>query len=161
MNALPQNAHDNGVQELARGFRERGFDVVATPNARQLPFELSNYCQPSLIARKGDIGVVVEVRNRPTASSPSMLFDLGEEVAEHPGWRYMSATTEDIAERDIIFELSELPGWAEINDKLAKLDPLAEQQAKEPPTLRLANLRSRSETNRDGRPSADGADANA
>jgi len=75
------------------------------------------------------------MRSRLKAWKPSTLFDLGEEVAEHPGWRFMFSTTEDIAKRDIIFEPSELPGWDKINDKLAQLGMLTRQQAPEPTLL--------------------------
>lgn len=134
MNIFPEREHAEWVQDIARGYSERGFEVVTFPSSEHVPFELTN-CQPSLIARKGELGVVCEVRTRLNPISPSRLFDLGEETSSHRGWRFMYATVEDMAERNIIFELSELPLWTAIKGMLTELDVLHSQHAGEPALL--------------------------
>ena len=53
-----QRAHD-----LAEEYRKKGYHVIEKPSPEQLPDFLSSY-RPDLLARKGQTGVVVEVKSR-------------------------------------------------------------------------------------------------
>jgi REase_AHJR-like len=74
------------VQELAREYQDRGYEVTVEPDSTQLPAPLANF-RPDLVARKGDDVVVVEVKPRGSLSDPQ-LRELAKAVRGQPGWRF-------------------------------------------------------------------------
>jgi hypothetical protein len=74
------------VEELAREYRDRGYQVTVGPEPEQLPEPLARF-RPDLLARKADDLVVVEVKAR-EALPDQQLQDLVKVVREQPGWRF-------------------------------------------------------------------------
>lgn len=74
------------VEELAREFKERGYQVTVWPEPDQLPEPLARF-RPDLLARKADELYVVEVKSRESLPDPE-LQRLANTVREHPGWRF-------------------------------------------------------------------------
>lgn len=74
------------VQEVAREYRSRGYDVVVEPEPGQLPEALSRF-RPDFVARKADEVVVVEVKSRGSLTDPE-LQELAKAVRAQPGWRF-------------------------------------------------------------------------
>ena len=74
------------VQELAREYRDRGYQVTVEPESGQLPEPLARF-RPDLVARKADDLVVVEVKARESLPD-QRLQDLAEVVRRQPGWRF-------------------------------------------------------------------------
>ena len=116
MNSLLQTAHDEKVASLAASYVKEGFDVIADPTASQLPFNLGNYV-PDLVATKDDVGLIVDVRTTAARMSVDRLQSIAEQVAEHPGWRFMLVTLDDV-DSSIPTTDEELPTWQQLKQKL-------------------------------------------
>jgi uncharacterized protein YutE (UPF0331/DUF86 family) len=74
------------LQELAREYRDQGYEVTVEPEPGQLPEPLTRF-RPDLVARKDDDLVVVEVKAR-EGLPDQQLQDLVKVVREQPGWRF-------------------------------------------------------------------------
>ena len=79
-------AEAHRVRELAREYRDRGYEVTVEPGPEQLPKPLARF-RPDLVARKADDRVVVEVKAREELPD-QQLQDLVNAVREQPGWRF-------------------------------------------------------------------------
>jgi REase_AHJR-like len=79
-------AETRRVQELAREYRDKGYQVTVEPGPGQLPEPLARF-RPDLVARKADDLVVIEVKAR-EALPDQELQDLAKAVREQPGWRF-------------------------------------------------------------------------
>ncbi len=74
------------LAEVAKGLEASGYQVIVAPRDEQLPAFLKRF-RPSLIATRGDQGVVVEVKTRQTLPESQDLPGLAEVVRGQPGWR--------------------------------------------------------------------------
>jgi len=104
------------IQELAREYQERGYEVAIEPKSEQLPSSLADF-RPDLLVRRGDDVVVVEVKSRGSLGDPK-LQQLANAVREQPGWRF---------EVVLLKPESEFPGarpWSaeEIEDRLREVE---------------------------------------
>jgi REase_AHJR-like len=79
-------AEERRIQELAREYRDRGYQVTVEPGPGHLPEPLSRF-RPDLVARKADDLVVVEVKSR-EGLPDQQVQDLAKAVREQPGWRF-------------------------------------------------------------------------
>ena len=97
------------ARQIAEEYRTNGYEVTMQPGPDQLPPALSAY-RPSILARKSDETVVVEIRSRPMSRRRAPLEGLAETVRGLPGWRLELV----LAEPDIAFPLpvTTLP-WSE------------------------------------------------
>lgn len=75
-----QRAHD-----LAEEYRKKGYHVIEKPSPEQLPDFLSSY-RPDLLARKGQTGVVVEVKSRASLAKDPKVKDLARLLQTNPHW---------------------------------------------------------------------------
>jgi REase_AHJR-like len=74
------------IQDLAREYQDRGYQVTVEPEPRQLPEPLARF-RPDLVARKANELVVVEVKPRESLPDPR-LQELAKVVRAQPGWRF-------------------------------------------------------------------------
>ncbi len=74
------------LSKLIDNLARQGYEVVREPRARDLPSFLRGY-RPDLIAHRGDEHLVIEIKRRRRASTPSYWRSLAEEIARHPGWQ--------------------------------------------------------------------------
>jgi REase_AHJR-like len=74
------------VEQIAKEYRDQGYEVLVEPEAPQLPGPLAGF-RPDLVARKGDEVVVIEVKSRASLDQPR-LQELAEAVRGQPGWRF-------------------------------------------------------------------------
>jgi hypothetical protein len=97
------------ARQIAKDYQTKGYDVVMQPGPDQLPPALSAH-RPSILARKNDEAVVIEIRSRPASRRRPPLEGLAEAVRALPGWRLELV----LAEPDIAFPLpgTTLP-WSE------------------------------------------------
>jgi hypothetical protein len=97
------------ARQIAEDYRTREYEVTMQPGPDQLPPSLSAY-RPSILARKGDETVVIEIRSRPASRRRPPLEGLAGAVRALPGWRLELV----LAEPDIAFPLpvTTLP-WSE------------------------------------------------
>jgi uncharacterized protein YutE (UPF0331/DUF86 family) len=73
--------------QLAREYRSKGYEVTISPTSEQLPDFLSGY-HPTLLVKKGNKAVIVEVKTRTSLSKNSQVKDLARLLHDRPGWRF-------------------------------------------------------------------------
>ncbi|QDZ38589.1 hypothetical protein FRE64_00690 [Euhalothece natronophila Z-M001] len=83
------NVEREELLKIAEEYRNQGYEVLMYPSAENLPDFLKNYC-PDLVVRRGNEGVVIEVKSRSSLDSSSMqyLHNLAQTVEKNPGWRF-------------------------------------------------------------------------
>jgi len=74
------------LERIADEYRSRGYDVLVEPLGPELPPFLGNH-RPDLIARKGDEGLVIEVKHSPAEGESTEIGWLAERIRCEPGWR--------------------------------------------------------------------------
>jgi hypothetical protein len=79
-------AEKRRIQELAREYQDKGYEVAVEPEAKQLPAPLAGF-RPGLLVRRGEDVIVVEVKARGSLADPK-LQKLAKTVREQPGWRF-------------------------------------------------------------------------
>ena len=73
--------------EVAREYREHGYEVVVGPTPEQLPRFLAAF-RIDMLASKVDERVVVEVRSQDSLTGAPELDALAEAIHDQPGWRF-------------------------------------------------------------------------
>src|SRR5271166_287921 len=92
MHPMSSNYPSNAMQQetlerVAQRYRDEGYHVVLRPFGDQVPSFISGF-QPDLVAKRGNEGVVVEIKaNRMDLSSDHQISQLAEIVNARPGWR--------------------------------------------------------------------------
>jgi hypothetical protein len=127
------------LDALAADYSREGFDVIRKPRPDALPFDLGMY-EPDLIARNGETGYVVAVRSSARRMPIDRLQSVAEEVARHPGWRFVLVTLDDVDDDIVPTTEDDLPGWEQISAKLKMIDGLLKVGALEPALLYLWSL---------------------
>jgi hypothetical protein len=80
------------VREVAKEYRQKGYEVIVHPEKDQLPPFLSNY-KPDLIARSEDETVVLEIKSHFSLSRSDYFSSLAENIKRHPGYRFELVVT--------------------------------------------------------------------
>jgi uncharacterized protein YutE (UPF0331/DUF86 family) len=88
---------------VAREYERNGYSVVITPDQASLPEPLSHFC-PDAVARKGEEGVVIEVKTRRSLVGATYLPALAETVQRMPGWRLDLVVTNPREKRTVYSE---------------------------------------------------------
>lgn len=86
MDARTEQLERERLLELAKEYRQKGYEVLLPPKPEDLPDFLQGY-HPDLIVRRGEEKVVIEVKSRSSIASAQYLRGLSQAVEEHPGWR--------------------------------------------------------------------------
>lgn len=98
------------VRALVEQYTKAGFQVSVEPNLEQLPFDLGGY-RPDLIAVKDQAGIIVDVEPSSARIPVERYQALAEEVARHPGWRFLLITPDDVNGETIPASPEEFPSW--------------------------------------------------
>jgi hypothetical protein len=139
MNAALKLLRDKKLESLADSYAREGFSVLKHPTqAVSLPFDLGSY-SPDLIVSKDGIHLIIEVKTSASQLSVDRLQSIAEEVAKHPGWRFMVATVDDIDARSVPTE-DELPEWHQLRAKLEQAAALIQSGFNEPLVLYLCSI---------------------
>lgn len=117
--------HDEKIKSLADKYISEGFQVLIEPKIEQLPFDLGNY-QPDIIATKGNSGLVIEVKSSSSRLSVERLKVVAEKVSQHPGWRFLLVTLEDVDSKSLPGTSEQLPSWQELIDRFEQAHRLME-----------------------------------
>ncbi|HUG16234.1 MAG TPA: hypothetical protein VMM78_14615 [Thermomicrobiales bacterium] len=81
------------LTELAREYRERGYEVITQPQEDDLPAFLRGF-QPDMVARREGDDVVIEVVTKQSLRETSQrIKQLTDAVAPHAGWRFELVVT--------------------------------------------------------------------
>lgn len=117
MISVEEEARAARVRELARSYADEGFDVTVDPRPEDLPFDLFGY-RPTLVARRGDEGHLVEVRVSGRRLSVDWFQEIASEVRRHPGWRFILATADDVS-GGVPGADGVLPTWDQLRERAA------------------------------------------
>ncbi|HEY9800939.1 MAG TPA: hypothetical protein V6D25_11320 [Leptolyngbyaceae cyanobacterium] len=116
---------DEKIKSLADKYISEGFQVLIEPKIEQLPFDLDNY-EPDIIATKDNSGLVIEVRTSPNRISVDRFQVIAEKVSQHPGWRFLLVTLEDVESESLPGISEQLPSWQELIDRFEQAHRLME-----------------------------------
>ncbi len=75
------------INEIAKAYQEKGYEVLLQPQEHQLPDFLKQF-QPDLIVHKGNEHIVVEVKSRGQFSQSSQVNELAKTVQKEVGWKF-------------------------------------------------------------------------
>ncbi|MDQ1814435.1 hypothetical protein RBA41_14075 [Massilia sp. CCM 9210] len=139
MNTAARTLYEDRLDTLANAYANDGYAVVKHPTAEQLPFDLFGYV-PDLLAIKGDSGLIVEARTSAACTSVDHFRAIAQEIAEHPGWRFVLVTVDDADAANLPERAGDLPTWAQLIEKLNQVDVLVDDGALEPGVLYLGSL---------------------
>lgn len=82
-------------QAVADQYRKEGYEVIVEPDPSLIPFDLGRY-RPDLIARRGDVSLIIEVKGNTDRMSFDQLREIANEVRQHQGWRLVLVTADDV-----------------------------------------------------------------
>jgi hypothetical protein len=111
------------VPEIAEELASRGWQVIRDPDPGLFPFDTDGY-SPSLLARKGDENVIVEVRTVGRLVGTGRFLDVAEEVRRHAGWRFVRVTPEDVDVAVVLEGGDPIPTWDQLADRIARAEDL-------------------------------------
>src|SRR5688572_26813683 len=77
----------NRLNDIAEGYKQRGYKVTVAPPPHQLPGFLSRF-QPDMIAESPDESVVIEIKSSGKARGTAYWQELSNILQQHPGWRF-------------------------------------------------------------------------
>lgn len=139
MNNPQNNIYAEKLNKLERHYTALGYLVIKRPAAEELPFNLHGY-SPDLIATKPDSGIIVQIQAADQCISIDRIQQIAQEIAEHPGWRFMLVTLEDVDTDAIPTTAGELPTWPQLIRRMERLGGLLERDAVEPAFLYLWSI---------------------
>jgi uncharacterized protein YutE (UPF0331/DUF86 family) len=76
------------LERVAGEYRARGYDVVVSPTAAELPDFAREY-PPDIVARGEGDSVLVEVTNPSSKADRDRVRAIAESVEHQPGWRFV------------------------------------------------------------------------
>lgn len=123
MNSQGKALHDAKIDSLELLYASQGYRVLKAPSPSELPFDLDGY-QPDLLAAKDDGGLIVEVKTKAARASLERFQWVAQEIARHPGWRFILVTLDDADSASVPTTSSELPAWPELAAKLHEAEKL-------------------------------------
>jgi hypothetical protein len=120
---LATQAHSLMEEQVARRYREAGYEVVLQPKPTMIPFDLGGY-RPDILARKDGMNVIIEVKsNFDIAASYERLQTVAEETRRHDNWSFVLVTARDVAEVGLPNDPDQ-PSWEEIQKRMQSADRL-------------------------------------
>ena len=86
MSTVVVSKFDQWVTEVARTYRERGYEVTIGPSDRHLPDFLHGF-PPDLIAENPTEKVAVRIQATGRVQRTDFLTEMAKAIETHPGWR--------------------------------------------------------------------------
>lgn len=115
------------LQELAREYRQSGYDVITEPKAEQLPDFIAPF-SPAMIARNQTETVVFAVKSAKTLAASSDLQDIAQAVHGRDGWRFELVVTNPRKPAAVITTTAQFLNSVEIQDRLREAQTLSKQE---------------------------------
>ncbi|MCY1232229.1 REase-like protein [compost metagenome] len=130
--------HRQKIEELRLQYEREDYQVLIEPTAVQLPFALGSYT-PDLVARKADGtgGLIVEVRTKGARGSVERFQAIAQAVREHPGWRFLMVSVEDLS---VASKDHQLASWEELSTKLVQARQLLNSGMRDAAVLYLWSI---------------------
>jgi len=139
MKANTQQLEEDMINELAEKYAHEGYSVTLEPSELDLPFDLDGY-RPDLIATKDSSGLIVEVKSKLARLPVKRFRAIAEEVARHPGWRFLLVTLDDVEGQNPPGISEDLPQWTQLKDHACQADGLLKERKMEPALLYLWSI---------------------
>ncbi|MBX3000618.1 MAG: hypothetical protein KF893_19010 [Caldilineaceae bacterium] len=89
-------AHSLLESKVAEKYRQQGFDVVLSPQPKDLPFDLGNYRPDLLVKKSADEGYIIEIKRNAESMPIERYREIAEIIAQHEGWRFLLVTGDDV-----------------------------------------------------------------
>lgn len=80
------------LRQVAREYRQRGYDVLMDPQANELPDFLATF-RVDMLARSADENVIVEVRTQASLADAPELDAIAQALEHKPSWRFELVVT--------------------------------------------------------------------
>lgn len=117
------------IQEIADGYRSRGYEVLVEPAATDIPAFLADF-HPDIIAHGPEESVVVEVKIGTRTTASERYKELAETIRQQSGWRF-SLVVVDPRSDDIAPSTEQLLTREQVVERLNNGEELLHQGAKE------------------------------
>ena len=115
---------------VAERYRHNGYQVITEPGRSEIPFDLGGYA-PDLIARKGAVTLIVEIKTQANKISFDQLSSIVDEVKRHEGWRFVLVTSQDVQSLDLPGDSEDQFSFEEIIHRIRDADRLNHLDQKE------------------------------
>jgi hypothetical protein len=109
---------------VAERYRSNGYRVITEPRQSIIPFDLGGYV-PDLIAQKGDLKLIAEIKTRADKISFDHLSSIADEVKRDEGWRFVLVTSQDIPSLDLPGESEDQFSWEDVVYRIQDADRLS------------------------------------
>jgi hypothetical protein len=139
VNTSTKSKRAEKLDALALDYEKRGFAIWKEPARDDLPFDLDGYT-PDLVARNGDSGVIIEIKPSAGRLSIDRFQSIAQEIASHPGWRFILVTLDDVDSSTIPTTTAELPTWEQLMDKIGQVELMVNNRVLEPALLYLWSI---------------------
>jgi len=80
------------LQDVAREYRKKGYEVILHPSKNDLPEFLSSY-EVDMIARSKEETVIVEIKTQSSLAQADYMQSLADKIQKHTGWRFELVVT--------------------------------------------------------------------
>lgn len=81
-----ENRERRKIEQVAREYRTRGYEVIVSPPSRALPPFLQGF-RPDMLAKRADENVLVEVKTSKSLRGYHRLRELADRAKEFGNWR--------------------------------------------------------------------------
>ena len=122
--------HEELQASVAERYQREGYQVEIEPGSKAIPFDVGGYA-PDLIARKGDLTLIVEIKTEAEKVSFDHLRSIVDEVKRHEGWRFVLVTSQDVPSLDLPGEDEDQFSWENVAHRVEDADRLSDLGEKE------------------------------
>jgi uncharacterized protein YutE (UPF0331/DUF86 family) len=113
--------------DVAREYRQRGYDVIIEPRSDQLPEFLSLF-RIDMIARSAEENVVIEVRTQESLVEAPGLDAVAQALHNQPSWRFELVVTNPKDRSALYFKDAISLNHLDITDRLREARDLSDQE---------------------------------
>ena len=128
--------HSKLLDSVVERYRRDGYQVITEPRSSELPFDLGGY-RPDLIAQKGDLKLLVEIKTQAEKISFDHLSSIADEVKRHQGWRFVLVTSQDLPSLELPGENEDQFSWEDVAHRIQDADRLSDLGQREAAYLTL------------------------
>jgi len=115
------------LREIAREYRQRGYDVIVEPSADQLPGFLAPF-RIDMLARSDEETVIVEVRTQESLSDAPELDVVAQALQNQPSWRFELVVTNPKDRSSLQFKDAASLNVLDIRYRLGEARQLSDQE---------------------------------
>jgi len=127
MASQPTTREHQRLREVAREYRQRGYDVLIEPRADQLPKFLASF-QVDMLARNSEENVIIEVRTQESLTDEPELDAIAQALHNKPSWRFELVVTNPRDRSSLTFKDAKSLEQLDIADRLQEARQLSDQE---------------------------------